>query len=213
MQLNRSLQDVNQNMEQYLQQKNDIDNRYKQLEKDFQSAEQKITLAGLSPALGNLLREQRRNLPQRKQFHHFDETIQHEIAQASLETYRLDELRKNLTDVGAALNQSLSQLPADMPQIETLQIRTELRLLLNDQKELATRLSTLYTEYARVLGDVDFSLQQLLSSADKFSAYLDQRLLWVPSAPVINQDYLKDIFKSLGWFLTPDNWLQVLAVS
>lgn len=211
MQFNRSLQDVNKSMEQYLQQKNDIDNRYKQLEKDFQSAEQKITLAGLSPALGNLLREQRRNLPQRKQFSQFSEQIQNQIAQASLETFKLDELRKNLSDVGLALNTLITQqLPADMPEMEKLQIRTELRLLLNDQKELVARLSTVYAEYARVLGDVDFSLGQLLNAADKFSAYLDQRLLWVPSAPVINKDYLKDIFNSLLWFLTPANWLQVV---
>ena len=210
--LNRNLQDINTHMEYYLQQKNDIESRFKQVEKDFQSAEQKINLAGLSPALGNLLREQRRNLPQRKQYTVFNETIQNEIAQASLENYRLDELSKNLLDVSSSLNQLLSQeLAPDMSQLDKFQIRTELRLLLNDQKELAIRLSGLYTEYSRILGDVDFSLQQLLSASEKFSVYLDQRLLWVPSAPVINQDYLKDIFHSLIWFFTPNNWLEVVA--
>ena len=208
--LNRSLQDINTHMEYYLQQKNDIETRFKQVEKDFQSAEQKISLAGLSPALGNLLREQRRNLPQRKQYSVFVDTIQNEIAQASLENYRLDELSKTLLDVSSSLNQSLSQaLAPDISQLDKFQIRTELRLLLNDQKELATRLSGLYTEYSRILGDVDFSLQQLLVASEKFSIYLDQRLLWVPSAPVINQDYLKDIFQSLVWFITPGNWIDV----
>ena len=211
IQLNRSLQDINTHMEYYLQQKNDIESRFKQVEKDFQSAEQKINLAGLSPALGNLLREQRRNLPQRKQYTAFNETIQNEIAQASLENYRLDELSKNLLDVSTSLNQLLNQaLPPDLSQLDKFQIRTELRLLLNDQKELSIRLSGLYTEYSRILGDVDFSLQQLLTASEKFSAYLDQRLLWVPSAPVINQEYIKDIFQSLIWFVTPANWMEVL---
>jgi potassium efflux system protein len=210
MQFNRSLQEINKSMELFLQQKNDIEARYKQLEKDYQSAEQKINLAGLSPALGNLLREQRRNLPQRKQFSKFNDSIQNEIAQASLEMFKLDEIRKNLSDIGQALIGMISQqLPPEMPENEKLTIRTELRMLLNDQKELVGRLSTLYTEYARVLGDVDFSLQQMLSSSEKFTAYLDQRLLWVPSAPVINEDYVKDIFKSVLWFITPSNWLQV----
>ena len=208
--LNRSLQEINTQMEYYLQQKNEIDSRFKQVEKDFQSAEQKISLAGLSPALGNLLREQRRNLPQRKQYTVFNETIQNEIAQASLENYRLDELNKNLLDVSTSLNQVLNQkLATEIAQLEKFQIRTELRLLLNDQKELAIRLSGLYTEYSRILGDVDFSLQQLLTASERFSNYLDQRLLWVPSAPVINQDYIKDIFQSIVWFVTPDNWIEV----
>ena len=210
MQYNRILQDINKNMEQFLQQKTDIDLRYKQIEKDFQSAEQKINLAGLSPALGNLLREQRRNLPLRKQYDVLNDSIQNEIAQASLEMFKLDEARKTLSDVGQALTSLMTQqLAPDLSDSEQLRIRTELRMLLNDQKELVGRLSVVYSEYARVLGDVDFSLQQMLTSSEKFSAYLDQRLLWVPSAPVINKDYLKDIFKSLLWFISPVNWLKV----
>ena len=212
MQFNRSLRYINKNMEQYLAQKNEFEQRYNQLEKDFQSAEQKINLAGLSPALGNLLREQRRNLPQRKQFNNLNDNIQNEIAQASLETFKLDEAKKNLSDIGQAMLQRMDQqLSPDTSDSDKLRIRTELRMLLNDQKDLVVRLAAAYSEYSRVLGDVDFSLQQMLASADKFSAYLDQRLLWVPSAPVIDKFYLKDIVKSLFWFVSPPNWLQVAA--
>ena len=212
IQYNRSLQDINKNMEQFINQKNELDQRYKEVEKDFQSAAQKISLAGLSPALGNLLREQRRNLPQRKQYSDLNDRIQNEIAQASLETFKLDDAKKNLTDVGQALMSRMAQqLPADMSEAVKLRIRTELRMLLNDQRDLVLRLSTVYTEYTHVLGDVDFSLQQLLTSADKFSAFLDERLLWVPSAPVIDKYYLKDILKSLLWFVGPENWRQVVS--
>ena len=208
---NRSLQDVNENMEQYLLQKTEIEARNKQLEKDFQSAEQKINLAGLSPVLGNLLREQRRNLPKHEQFSQLNEDIQHEIALASLEMFKLDELKKPLADINQILLARLNPKPIQtLDDSEKLRLRTELRLLLNDQKDLVIRLSAAYVEYARVLGDVDFNLQQMLSGADKFGAYLDERLLWVPSAPVISDDYLKDIFYSLLWFLNPANWLQVL---
>ncbi len=210
MHYNRGLRDVNQHMEQFLIQKNEIESRYKQLEKDFQSAEQKINLAGLSPVLGNLLREQRRNLPQRKQFAELNDTIQREIAQASLEMFKLDEAKKQLSDVNQALQSRCNQRGyLELDDGEKLRVRSELRMLLNDQKDLVVRLSAVYAEYARVLGDVDFNLQQMLNGADKFGAYLDQRLLWVPSAPVISEDYLKDIFHSLLWFLSPANWLTV----
>ncbi|WFP51273.1 mechanosensitive ion channel [Methylomonas sp. EFPC3] len=211
MQYNRKLQDINKNMEQYLLQKTEIDTRGKQLEKDFQSAEQKINLAGLSPALGNLLREQRRNVPQRKQFAHLNDDIQAQIALASLEMFKLDEAKKELADVNQVLLDQIGQLPAETDDAEKLRIRTELRMLLNDRKDLVMRLAASYNDYGRLLGDVDFSLQQMLGVADKFSAYLDQRLLWVPSAPVIDKHYLKDIISSLTWFLNPGNWLRVAA--
>lgn len=212
MRYNRNLRDVNQHIEQYLAQKNDIDARNKQLEKDFQSAEQKINLAGLSPALGNLLREQRRNLPQRKQYGNFNDTIQQEIASTSLEMFKLDEVKKELADVNQTLLMRLEQqLPANTEPAEALRIRTELRMLLNDQKDLVGRLSIAYAEYARILGDVDFTLQQMLNSADKFGAYLDQRLLWVPNAPVITKAYLQNIVHSVTWFCAPANWAQVIG--
>jgi len=207
---NRSLREVNQNTEQYVLQKNEIEARNKQLEKDFQSAEQKINLAGLSPVLGNLLREQRRNLPQREQFSQLNEDIQHETALASLEMFKLDESKKRLVDINQVLLAQLNPVAMyALDDSEKLRLRTELRLLLNDQKDLVIRLSAAYVEYARVLGDDDFNVQQMLTAADTFGAYLDERLLWVPSAPVISEDYLKDIFHSLLWFLNPGNWLQV----
>lgn len=208
MRFNRDLQKVNENIERYQAKKNELDARSQQIDKDFQSAEQKITLAGLSPALGNLLREQRRNLPQRKQYNGLNEEIQTEIASASLEMFKLDEAKKRLMDVSQALlNRLEQQLPADIDPAEALRIRTELRMLLNDQKDLVGRLSSAYSEYARLLGDVDFVLQQMLNAADKFGAYLDERLLWVPSAPVISQAYLSNILHSAMWFFAPSNWL------
>lgn len=211
MRYNRALQDVNKHIEQYLTQKNEMDSRNVLIEKDFQSAEQKINLAGLSPALGNLLREQRRNLPRPKQYVELADTIQQEIANTSLELFKLDEAKKQLGDVNQTLLLRMErELPEDVDSGEALRIRTELRMLLNDQKDLVWRLSNAYSEYARVLGDVDFTLQQMLNSADKFGAFLDQRLLWVPNAPVITQAYVQHVADSLYWLCRPANWREIL---
>ena len=208
---NRKLKEVNTHIEQYLAEKNDIDARYKQLEKDFQSAEQKINLAGLSPAFGKLLREQRRNLPHRKQYEGLIDTLQNEIAAASLEMFKLDEVKNRLQNMDKTLFARFEQQhAADTDASEVLRIRTELRVLLNEQKDLVGRLSFVYAEYARMLGDVDFTLQQMLISSEKFSLYLDQRLLWVPSAPVITDAFLPNIVASAAWFLSPHDWLIVL---
>ncbi len=208
MAYNRSLQEINKSMEQYLLQKNEIDARTKQLEKDYQSAEQKISLAGLSPALGNLLREQRRNVPQPKQYSTVSDEIQNQIALASLEMFKLDEAKKALVDINQVLLARVDQLPQMTGDSEKLRLRTELRMLLNDQKDLVGRLAAGYNDYGQVLGDVDFSLQQMLTIANKFSDYLDQRLLWVPSAPMVDKNYFEEVFSSLLWFMSPVNWTQ-----
>ncbi|WP_305908800.1 mechanosensitive ion channel domain-containing protein [Methylomarinum sp. Ch1-1] len=207
---NRLLQETNEKLEKYLDQRNEIEQRYKQLENDFQSAEQKINLAGLSPALGNLLREQRRNLPLSKDFQNTFDKIQKEIALVSLELFQLDEIKKSLADMDKTIQARMSEAVAgDIDDAERLKIRTELRLLLNDQKELVFRLSSVYSNYSRTLADVDFALHQLVRLGEKFSHYLDQRLLWVPSAPVIDQHYLVEIAESLLWLTDIDRWRQL----
>lgn len=210
MRYSRNLREVSKQIEQYLAKKNEIDKRNTELEEDFKSAEQKINLAGLSPALGDLLREQRRNLPRHKQYSELIDGIQQEIATTSLEMFKLDEVKKQLMDVNQILLARLEQgLALNISADEALRVRTELRMLLNDQKDLVGRLAVAYLEYARVLGDVDFTLQQLLKNADRFGVYLDQRLLWVPDAPVITQAYLQNIVASLQWFGGPSNWMRL----
>ena len=102
------LQEATKNLEQYQKRKKTIEARHKQLENDFESAEQKIEWAGLSPSLGNLLREQRRNLPLLKKNQHLIETIQEKIALASLEQFRLDEEKRSFEDLDQVLVSQMS---------------------------------------------------------------------------------------------------------
>lgn len=207
---NRLLQETNQKLENFLNKKSEIENRYKQLEKDYQSAEQKINLAGLSPALGNLLREQRRNLPQRKNYQELFSTLQEEIAQTGLDQFQLDEAQESLSDVDQALQKRMSEtVDPELDADEKLNIRTELRLLLNKQKDQLAKLKSLYSSYSRTLADVDFALNQLVTLGEKYSQYLDERLLWVPSAPVIDKNYLQEIVGSLVWLGDLDHWRQL----
>lgn len=209
IQYNQMLQKTSKKLEQYLELKSEIETRHKQLEKDYQSAEQKISLAGLSPALGNLLREQRRNLPLIKNHQNTFDQIQQEIALASLELFHLDEKKKSLSNMNQTVLSKMSISVAEGTKAsEKLKIRTELRMLLNNQNELVLKLSSVYSSYSRTLADVDFFLNQLVTLGEKFSHYLNQRLLWVPSAPVIDQNYVLEIFDSVVWLIQTSHWQQ-----
>ncbi len=209
IQYNQMLQKTSKKFEHYLNLKSEIETRHKQLEKDYQSAEKKISLAGLSPALGNLLREQHRNLPLIKNHQNTFDQIQQEIALASLELFHLDEIKKSLSHMNQIVLSKMSTSVAEATEVsEKLKIRTELRMLLNNQNELVLKLSSVYSSYSRTLADVDFSLNQLVTLGEKFSHYLNQRLLWVPSAPVIDQNYVLEIYDSVAWLIQTSHWQQ-----
>ncbi len=207
---NQLLKEITQKLEQYQDQKHEIEARYKELEDDFQSAEQKINLAGLSPSLGNLLREQRRNLPLTKGTQNLIDSLQEEVALANLEQFKLDEVKKSLADIDKALQSKMSlHVQGDIDEAEKFNISVELRGLLNNQKELVQKLTSVYSEYARTVIDVNYSLQQLVTLGEKFDLYLNERLLWVPSAPVINKQYAGEILDSILWFSKQSHWQQL----
>ncbi len=206
------LQETNKKLEQYRNQKKDIDARYKQLDNDFQNAGEKIDLAKLSPSLGNLLHEQRRNLPLTKNMLALFDSIQKENGLARLEQIHLDDEKKSLVDIDQDLHVRMSAYVWDkLGKTEKLKISNELRGLLNNEKELVVELSSVYTEYSRTLADVKYSLQQLVALGEKFNQYLGEHLFWVPSAPAIDRYYGVHIFESIRWLGNILHWQQLVV--
>ena len=206
------LQKTRKKLKHYQNQNSEIKNQYQQLEKDFQSAEKKINLAGLSPVLGNHLRDQHRHLPLLQDFNSTINLIQNELALTGLKIFQLDESRHSLIDIEQNISSKMETIiTPEMDIKEKLRIRSELRGLLNQQKEQVSNLNSIFSNYSRTLADVDFSLNQLMTLGETYSNYLDERLLWVPSAPVINKYYLSEISESILWFFKQAKWQQVVV--
>ncbi|MEQ1559996.1 MAG: mechanosensitive ion channel domain-containing protein [Methyloglobulus sp.] len=211
IQYSRDLQTLTAKIEVYNAHKNKIDATASEIEADFKSAEKKISLAGLSPVLGKILREQRRNLANQDQLKLESETIQNETALTSLEQFKIDDKLKLFADLDVYLKDLISQhVDKKVPADDKMMIQAELRVLLNNQKELLSKLSSVETNYLHALGDLDFARQQMLTQAKKYADYLDERLLWVPSSSPIRADYLSGLYDAVGWLCSPTNWLVLI---
>ncbi|GAB6140758.1 mechanosensitive ion channel [Methylosoma difficile] len=208
----RDLQAVAGKIDSYNEQKNRIESLATELDSDFKSAEKKISLAGLSPALGKILREQRRNLPDRDQYSVQTENLQNETALTSLQQFKIEDKQKKIADVDTALRNLMeTQVDSGLLANERMMIQAELRILLDGQKELLNKLAHNNANYLRILGDYDFAKENLLGQAEKFAVYLDERLLWVPSSEPINGNYPAGLYHSTRWLLSPNNWMQLLG--
>ena len=210
IQYSRDLQDITAKIEQYTEQKAKVETVSTEIETDFKSAEKKISLAGLSPALGKILREQRRNLPVHDELEQQSQTIQNETAVTSLAQFKVEDQLKRLMDVDSELNTMMQQVDQALSADQRMMIQAELRVLLNNQKDLLNKLAVAYATYLRTLGDFDFARQQMGTQAGKFATYLDERLLWVPSSEPINLSYIADLYHSTQWLLSPFNWMAVI---
>lgn len=207
----RVLQDLSNNNDRYNAQRSLVEAKASDIDRDFKSAEKKITLAGLSPALGNILREQRRGLLALVQFDLQADAVQNETALTSLEQFKIEEKLKQFTDTDGVLKALMRQVDLKLPEEQRLTIQAELRVLLDSQQVLLTKLALASTTYLRLLGDFDFARQQMLEQAAKFAAYLDENLLWVKSTDPISASYPAALLQALKWMLSPLNGMVLLA--
>ena len=208
IQFSRDLQATTEKIDTYNEQKAGIDAQAADIDEDFKNADKKIRLAELSPELGKLLREERRNLLTQIQHTLESETVQNETALTSLEQFKVEDHLKKLTDIDAELQRVMkAQVNQKLPIEQRMMIQAELRVLMNNQKDLLNKLYLADTTYLRTLGDFDFARQQMNTQANKFAVYLDERLLWVRSSAPIDLNFIADLYYSTQWLLSPINWV------
>lgn len=212
IQYNLQLQTLNSKTNHYNDEKNTADKQINDIDTNFSSAAKKIDLASLSPPLGKILHEQRRNLLNQDKFITQSEFIQTETATTNLAQLAVEDKLKQLDDIDAYLQQQMNtQVDKKLPKQERMRTQAELRVLLNYQVELLNKLSVAYNTYLRTLGDYDFVRQQRHSKIEKFALYLDERLLWVRSSELAFADnFFSDLYRSTRWMISPRNWVSVL---
>ncbi|MGH8478912.1 MAG: mechanosensitive ion channel domain-containing protein [Gammaproteobacteria bacterium] len=184
----------------------------KQIEKDFQSAKQKFEIAGLSQALGQVLREQRRRLPDVSRYERATKKRQDEVARIGLGLLQVEEKRNAIKGPKTALRRIMMEVDSAVPPKERSTIEDEMRGLLKDQRGLLDRLSEAYGSYLRALGELDFAQRRRIDAAQGYATFLDERLLWIPSAGAVGLQTVGDLGSATAWLLSPSHWLEAAQV-
>lgn len=187
-----------------------MDAQLRQIEQDFQGAKQKLEIAGLSQALGQVLQEQRRKLPEVRRYHEDARARQQRIGEVGLSQLRVEERRRSLSPADAVTEGIMStQAALELSAEQRREIETELRNLIKEQHQLLDKLAEAYSSYLRALGDLDFIQRRLVDTAQLYAAFLDERLLWIPSATPLGSTTLRHLVLATGWILSPPAWAQV----
>jgi potassium efflux system protein len=174
----------------------------------LERAQQRLDVAGLNRSTGLLLTEESRNLPQVSQFRSQIRSRGRELADIGLAEVRVRERRRELRSVDGQVEALAADIAAEVPDEDRLsEIRNELRALLRDQRELLLQAENSYSSYLQVLGELDAAQRRLLDTATEYRDFLDENMLWIPSAPIaFTGDWnLGDYERSPALSVTP--WL------
>jgi potassium efflux system protein len=178
----------------------------RRLADELSNTEQKVELAGMSQALGRVLLEQRRRLPNPRLYRAQAEEREARISEISLSQIQHEEERRALRDIDSYVDNLVAELPSQ----EAAEIRGELRTLAESRRQLLAKAIDTEQAVLRALGELDFAQRQLLDTVEAYTQFLAERLLWIRSSAPPGLEMLTGMGRQTFEFLSPGNWLDVL---
>ncbi len=142
--------------------------------------QQKLETIDLDREQSDLLRTQRRELPDLQKLRRDLDSRQQLIVKTRIDAFKLEDQRQFVAEqmTTGALNQLR---PADVSDSEWGSIRKELKRIFALRLTLLVKLRDGLDRYERVLGDINLEQQQLVGTAGGYGELLDRHLAWTPS--------------------------------
>jgi potassium efflux system protein len=182
------------------------------LEQRLVRSRQRLAIGGLRRPIGLLLVEESRNLPQVSQHRVQVNARSATLAEVGLAQMRIQEQRRELRSLDARVEVVTTEVAGDVTDADELAaIRSEVRLLLRDRRDLLVQAENTYSSYMQILGDLDIAQRRLLESTDEYREFIGENLLWIPSAPIVLTGDWEFTGSAFLTALSPKAWLEAAS--
>lgn len=172
------------------------------LASQFERTRQKIEVAGLSQALGQVLLEERRRLSGVAYQSAQNLVSQKKIAEVGLRQIQHEEERQALRSPRKVVTDKLAALAP----VDAAAIHDEYLDLLEKRRNLLDRMVLADQNYLQALSDLDFALVQLRERIDEYRSFITERLLWIRSSQAVDLQMLAGIPGQLMVFSSLSLW-------
>jgi potassium efflux system protein len=183
-------------------------NKLREIQDSYQIARQRLEVAGLSQALGQVLHDQRRDLPDVREYRSRARQRERTIIETGLRDIQLEAEWRDSEDVSGYIEGLLTDIPAD----EREKLSEPLQRLIDSRRALLKSTIAANNEYLRALGDLDFQENQLQATAADFDAFLVERLLWVRGKGVFGLTSLRALPGEVLDLVAPGPWFEALQL-
>lgn len=182
------------------------------LGEELDSTTNKLAIAGVNQALGQLLIDQRNALPKVQNMRNEAREREIRVADVGLQQIDLGEQRRELRDIDAYV----ADLTRDLPASEAEPVREELKPLAESRSELVEKAIDSSARYLSVLGELHLVQRQFMDAVHDYRVFLDSKLLWVRNSSVITPavfltipDDVKRLFSKPDWKQFLDDFVSV----
>ena len=189
-----------------------IEEQARQIEQSLALSRQQLEIGGVTQVIGRLFVEERRNLPQVSQYRAQVRDRRKTLSNIGLALVRIEEHRRELTPLDNRVGMEMSKVRETVADEEEIAVvRDEVEHLLRNRRDLLSQAASMYTSYIRALGDIDVAQRRLLDAADEYKQFLDQNLLWIPSAKPFWIQHVENLGPASAWALSPISWSRTVG--
>ena len=207
--ISRQLAELVQNSDAIGARQTQVSEHLAQLTERMRGIRQQLGIAGFSDAIGPILLEERRNLPDVRQYQRNASERQQKIVQARLEQFKTEEQLRSARSVEERLNELAAQFDPQWSDAQRQAVLAEMRPLLVERQQLLEKLSSGYSNLTTGLVALDEAQRKLIDQAELYGTLLDRHLLWIRSSPRLDSEWLKNLGQALDWLAEPTHWEEV----
>ncbi|TWT35000.1 Mechanosensitive channel MscK precursor [Thalassoglobus neptunius] len=180
------------------------------VEAEFATAEEKVDRVQneLTTAIGLYLTNQRDHLPNVGRFLEMRKSAAERAAQWQQELMLLEDERARFGDV-VEIAKSLAESHQDYG--SSSEIEQMALTLAQDRRKYLGDLIGDYNSGLRNLADLDVQAQNLAKLVEEFRSYIDERVLWIKSAPVAEWGTFEHAVEGAIKFGSPSQWVNVVT--
>ena len=192
-------------LERVIAEENLAATRAKRVTDNFRLSRQKLEIAGLSEALGQVLLEQRRSLPDFGDFKAAEKRRQHLVVESSLRQIRNQQERTRMRDINLYVDDLMAALSDTWKKL----LRVEVLEFTEARRDLLDRAIAAEDTYLQALGELDFTQRLLSETVSAYNKFLAERLLWIRTGKAPSWEMLKAIGESVEDFVALEHWLEL----
>jgi len=179
------------------------------LQRRFAQTREKVESVGLTGPIGLLLRRQRSDLPDRQYYRRRIDERRDEIDQIQFKLFELEEARSDLANLEPLVQQVLAKASLDQTEQEESELKEAARDVFESQRNYLDVSRRNHSAFFDTLVELDITERQIISEADNYARFIDERVLWIRSSKWLSVQELKRD-RSLAELIGLENWRHMI---
>ena len=182
---------------------------YKRVDEDYSQLMDKVEVHDMTPTIGLLLRDRRSRLPNLRFHKERIEFSKTEMQNAQIALLDLEGERTKLGDFEKTIDTTISELGSKVSQIDPEYLDKIVRQQLETRREYLDSLLLDYHNFHDDLSNLELATRELIDKTETYRSFIDENVLWIPSAPRIGKSAILDSRLALTSFVAGESWLEV----